>query len=1347
MASSVDIVMLMLDALCKSLVLLALALAAILLLRRVVWKATNVHNEHLVWFSLALAMLALPALSFWLPGIPIPVASLAVGQEASGGGVSLAAVAEEPEHGSLDLAGSYTADAPLPLSLGSGVPQTSLQEHGESLSQAKSDSQVSTLLPTATIVEAPAVAQVAAASNAAGFRAGWPEIAIGIWLLGLTCLGLRFLFAYWAIRRLLRRRRAITLPDEAVRGIPARTSVCTSQRVDAPIVVGWFRHFVLLPASWETWSKEKLAAVLAHEFSHIDRRDGLTRLIAELNAMIHWFNPVAWIARRQMSGLAEMACDEAAVVSIGCETQYARYLLEIAALRHSRSSALAVAMASSETGKRIERLLDASRPFAARSSKLFVVFLLLISAPVVLAVAMTRPTPLDDKSEQPVELADHEWYAEVDGNSLLRFQLRVLNPDGTLAKDASVRARSRDPMKVTNRGDYFELEHEFGEGYQPGVRAVATSADAKLVGAVRNGPDEMGYDAKHGLTIQLRPARVVSVKVVDDGQPIANAHVGIDCIGGFEMFARTNSSGVAEFQLNSGAQLSQIGTYTDDGRVGGYQLMKKPVRDANASTFEVELSSTSPRTIRIVDQDNQPIAGLGFEVNIADPRDYNYIPLFERSKLVTDENGEVKCESYPDWREIHTYVDKFSDPTWSKIGKERFEDGQLVVRLGRSPKLQRVRVRGKVNMPEGLRHSFYVKLASHQHPEKGRYDAVACRTDDLGNFSADVMPGATYSASVNDAEWMSEAWVGIPVDAETKETKAIEIDVFPGEPVEVIATAGPEKRPIPGLSVSLQQRSASFTWEEDGEERNGSVSRQWWRQTDAQGRFRTLARPGEIEAWVSASEWRPRVKSIVSKGAVTELRFHRATAGRRMVYGRIFAPKADFALGGYEIRLLPMDGASRDEAKAITDAQGRFQAEISAATVGAVLRTPDGKWFGSTISDHPESGIDLPLYATTEYEGRYLDAAGRPLADKWIKLFPRFENRILKEARPYDYFGEELDPIKAITDAEGKFTLQGVPYDIKMTLRAQKPDIDPSVNSIDARSDDSNYLGERYLVRGEKRPPEVIQLRDKSSAKEMLLQEFFVGRLRDCKLMRTRMLLIVSNHDERSLELVRKLFYDTDRHPRLLDYLVLWAGAGEDAKPENKAFLKKHNWSLPGEKTVLAVALDAEGAELDRIELQANDASPSPRAVNLINRNALKKLDAIERYDAALAEAKRTRKRVWISISQTRCSPCFAFARWWDRNREKLEEGFVPLKIDDVRESNGAELVKKLIGDKQFGIPYHLIVESDGSLVVSSEGPLGNIGYPSSFEGISHLSTMLRTHSGLTQAEVKAIANDVKSRE
>lgn len=141
-----------------------------------------------------------------------------------------------------------------------------------------------------------------------------------------------------------------------------------------------------------------------------------------------------------------------------------------------------------------------------------------------------------------------------------------------------------------------------------------------------------------------------------------------------------------------------------------------------------------------------------------------------------------------------------------------------------------------------------------------------------------------------------------------------------------------------------------------------------------------------------------------------------------------------------------------------------------------------------------------------------------------------------------------------------------------MAFRAEKLNIDPSANSIDARSDESHYLGERFLVRGQKRLPEVIQLREKSSANEMLLEQCLVVDCVNCKLMRTRISLIVSNHDELSIELVRKVFYATDGHPSLLDYLVFWAGVGADAKPVNTAFVKNYDWSLPSEEIVLAVA-------------------------------------------------------------------------------------------------------------------------------------------------------------------------------
>lgn len=458
MASSADIAMLMLVALCKSLVLLVLALAAIFVLRRVVWKTTNVHGEHLVWFSIVLAMLALPGLSLWLPSLPIPITALGELEEADVPHVAQTREKEEVDQSkkvNLTETNAAAASLPQPISLGSMPTQVSLPASSSSPASDSSAMTLSTLrdspLEAQRLVSAPQ--ETLPGDGVAVSLPGLSEVVVGIWLFGAICLGLRFLSALIAIRTLLKSRKSIELPVGTIPTIPHRTSICSSEAVDSPIVVGWFRHFVLLPVSWKAWSKEKLAAVLAHEFSHINRCDGLTRLLAELNAMIHWFNPVAWIASRQISGLAELACDEAAVVSTGCPTRYARYLLEIAALRHSRSSALAVAMASSETGKRIERLLDASRPFAARSSRLFVAFLLLVNAPVVLAVAMVHPAQMKDEPDAQAELAEHEWFSKSGDKSFLRFQLRVLNPNGSLAKDAVVRARSRDPMKVTNKGD------------------------------------------------------------------------------------------------------------------------------------------------------------------------------------------------------------------------------------------------------------------------------------------------------------------------------------------------------------------------------------------------------------------------------------------------------------------------------------------------------------------------------------------------------------------------------------------------------------------------------------------------------------------------------------------------------------------------------------------------------------------------------------------------------------------------------------------------------------------------------------------------------------------------------
>ncbi len=52
---------------------------------------------------------------------------------------------------------------------------------------------------------------------------------------------------------------------------------------------------------------------------------------------------------------------------------------------------------------------------------------------------------------------------------------------------------------------------------------------------------------------------------------------------------------------------------------------------------------------------------------------------------------------------------------------------------------------------------------------------------------------------------------------------------------------------------------------------------------------------------------------------------------------------------------------------------------------------------------------------------------------------------------------------------------------------------------------------------------------------------------------------------------------------------------------------------------------------------------------------------------------------------------------------------------------------KSRMNHKKHGIPWHAITEPDGTVLTTSDGPLGNIGMPSSVEGIRHFRRMLQS--------------------
>src|SRR5690606_8191191 len=71
--------------------------------------------------------------------------------------------------------------------------------------------------------------------------------------------------------------------------------------VESPAVFGLFRPCLLLPHGFaERLEPHEIRHVLLHEAAHLKRRDLVVNWLMALAQAIHWFNPLVWLAFRQM---------------------------------------------------------------------------------------------------------------------------------------------------------------------------------------------------------------------------------------------------------------------------------------------------------------------------------------------------------------------------------------------------------------------------------------------------------------------------------------------------------------------------------------------------------------------------------------------------------------------------------------------------------------------------------------------------------------------------------------------------------------------------------------------------------------------------------------------------------------------------------------------------------------------------------------------------------------------------------------------------------------------------------------------------------------------------------------
>jgi len=179
-----------------------------------------------------------------------------------------------------------------------------------------------------------------------------------------------------------------------------------SDDVLTPVAVGVLRPFVILPAGWREWDTNTRRAVLAHEFAHLRRHDAVVSALAWWVRCLFWFHPLAWWVSREVSDLAELACDAAAVERVGDPAGYSRMLLGFADTVNRAGHRVALpglAMAGSGVDRRIDGVFQLSGGNLRKLSRPGV-FLALAGVPVMCLAAtvglgesggpLPRPSPV-----------------------------------------------------------------------------------------------------------------------------------------------------------------------------------------------------------------------------------------------------------------------------------------------------------------------------------------------------------------------------------------------------------------------------------------------------------------------------------------------------------------------------------------------------------------------------------------------------------------------------------------------------------------------------------------------------------------------------------------------------------------------------------------------------------------------------------------------------------------------------------------------------------------------------------------------------------------------------------------
>ena len=194
-----------------------------------------------------------------------------------------------------------------------------------------------------------------------------------IWVIGVVGMLLYSTISYFGVKRKI--STAVLLRD----------NIFQSENVVSPFVLNLIRPKIYLPFDI---NEQNISHVIAHEQTHICRKDHLWKPFGFLLLAIHWFNPLMWLGYVFLCRDIELACDEKVIKEMNRE-QKADYSQALLTCSVNRRMIAACPLAFGEVGvkKRVKFVLSYKKP------ALWIVLIVIAVSIVVAVCFLTNPVP------------------------------------------------------------------------------------------------------------------------------------------------------------------------------------------------------------------------------------------------------------------------------------------------------------------------------------------------------------------------------------------------------------------------------------------------------------------------------------------------------------------------------------------------------------------------------------------------------------------------------------------------------------------------------------------------------------------------------------------------------------------------------------------------------------------------------------------------------------------------------------------------------------------------------------------------------------------------------------------